>query len=301
MTREEQAERRNQMRAYKAEGHTTEEVSERFGMSAAYTQQICKGIAPQTNRRPKEYKNQYTAGKFDREANAIRHINERTPWFEYAGNYTGIDGYVDLRCRTCGTVTRRSFVTVKHRSAKCKACADHETQTREAQREALKTVARTQREKDRERRRHDKLAHAACVQLTMTACQCCGGLFVNSGAKKYCSSECSKRVRNAIKKDRRIRKMRNVIVDNNITLEALYKRDNGKCYICGRVCDWNDYTVNDGGAFIANDSYPSIDHVTPLSRGGKHAWENVKLACRRCNNAKRDRIDISPCDKAHIV
>jgi hypothetical protein len=30
----------------------------------------------------------------------------------------------------------------------------------------------------------------------------------------------------------------------------------------------------------------SRDHVTPLSRGGRDAWNNVVTACRRCNNLK---------------
>lgn len=30
----------------------------------------------------------------------------------------------------------------------------------------------------------------------------------------------------------------------------------------------------------------TIDHVIPRSRGGKHRWENVVAACRRCNMAK---------------
>jgi len=31
------------------------------------------------------------------------------------------------------------------------------------------------------------------------------------------------------------------------------------------------------------------DHITPLSRGGRDAWNNVATACRRCNNHKGGR------------
>ena len=34
----------------------------------------------------------------------------------------------------------------------------------------------------------------------------------------------------------------------------------------------------------------TIDHVTPLSRGGQHVAENIVPACRNCNARKRDRI-----------
>ena len=41
------------MRAYKAEGHSASEVAEHFGVSEGSAQQICKGIAPQKTRPPK--------------------------------------------------------------------------------------------------------------------------------------------------------------------------------------------------------------------------------------------------------
>lgn len=33
----------------------------------------------------------------------------------------------------------------------------------------------------------------------------------------------------------------------------------------------------------------TLDHVTPRSRGGRHTWENVVVACRDCNQAKGNR------------
>ena len=34
----------------------------------------------------------------------------------------------------------------------------------------------------------------------------------------------------------------------------------------------------------------NIDHIVPRSKGGRHAWENVVAACRRCNARKRDHM-----------
>lgn len=34
----------------------------------------------------------------------------------------------------------------------------------------------------------------------------------------------------------------------------------------------------------------TIDHIVPRSRGGKHGWDNVVAACRRCNHKKADRL-----------
>ena len=44
------------------------------------------------------------------------------------------------------------------------------------------------------------------------------------------------------------------------------------------------------GVTIVGKQYPSIDHVIPLAKGGLHAWSNVKLAHKGCNEQKGDRI-----------
>lgn len=35
---------------------------------------------------------------------------------------------------------------------------------------------------------------------------------------------------------------------------------------------------------------PTMDHVVPVSRGGKHEQENIVPACHPCNSSKRDRL-----------
>lgn len=125
------------MRAYFREGHTAKEVAERFDTSANYAQKICRGIRPG---------NQYTNGLFDRDANAKRYIDERTPWFEFAGNFTGVDGYVDLKCKKCGAVTSKSFVRVRHGTAVCTVCKAEENRQK---REATEAKRKAKREADK--------------------------------------------------------------------------------------------------------------------------------------------------------
>jgi 5-methylcytosine-specific restriction endonuclease McrA len=36
----------------------------------------------------------------------------------------------------------------------------------------------------------------------------------------------------------------------------------------------------------------TLDHVLPRSKGGKHSWDNVVIACERCNSLKGDRTPI---------
>lgn len=105
--------------------------------------------------------------------------------------------------------------------------------------------------------------------------------------KLTCSDACSRRRQNRMD-DKRINESN--LVDRDITLLRLYKRDKGICYICNEPCDYDDKQITGEGHFVAGEAYPSIDHIIPLARGGKHAWDNVKLAHHRCNSDKTDML-----------
>ena len=53
----------------------------------------------------------------------------------------------------------------------------------------------------------------------------------------------------------------------------VYLRDNGQCQYCS---DHIDRRVS------------TLDHVQPVSKGGKTTWENCVTACAPCNSAKSD-------------
>lgn len=45
-----------------------------------------------------------------------------------------------------------------------------------------------------------------------------------------------------------------------------------------------------------------IEHIRPTAKGGTDDEENLWLACRRCNNFKRDQIDaIDPLSEAKVT
>lgn len=52
-------------------------------------------------------------------------------------------------------------------------------------------------------------------------------------------------------------------------------RDQHTCQYCHR-----EYTA----------SLLTLDHVIPISKGGKTTWENVVTACKRCNNRKGSQM-----------
>ena len=59
--------------------------------------------------------------------------------------------------------------------------------------------------------------------------------------------------------------------------------DNGVCGICGLPVSY-DKSPSDIWA-------ATIDHIVPLSRGGKHELSNCQLAHRLCNSTKQDDIE----------
>lgn len=129
-------------------------------------------------------------------------------------------------------------------------------------------------------------------------CKYCGTLFqcFDYDASVCCSAECKKR-REYRKRDKRIPKEQ--IIDTDITLLRLFKRDHGVCWICGVLCNWEDKGTTDRGGIRYGKTYPSQDHVVPVSRGGLHSWDNVRLAHWQCNADKSDSLfPYVPLDKA---
>lgn len=49
---------------------------------------------------------------------------------------------------------------------------------------------------------------------------------------------------------------------------AVYERDGYRCQECG---DWHDLT---------------LDHIHPVSKGGRSTYENLRTLCRSCNSSK---------------
>ena len=57
-----------------------------------------------------------------------------------------------------------------------------------------------------------------------------------------------------------------------LTRREVFSRDRHRCQYCGVA-----------GADL------TIDHVRPRHRGGRHEWDNLVAACRRCNHRKAGR------------
>ena len=64
----------------------------------------------------------------------------------------------------------------------------------------------------------------------------------------------------------------------------MFMRDLFQCQYCGDVFDFDDLT---------------IDHVKPVSKGGRTEWENCVTACKPCNHTKGDKQNIRPMHKPY--
>lgn len=131
-----------------------------------------------------------------------------------------------------------------------------------------------------------KLAKEETIDYGYGECELCGARFKKkSENQKFCTSTCRKRACWRKHDPLRDKRFKGAIIDNDITLHKLFRMSGGVCYLCGGVCDWDAKTIINGRPY-ARAMYPSIDHVIPLSKGGEHSWNNVRLAHLGCNSSK---------------
>lgn len=267
----------NEIRKYIESGHTRREAAEHFNKSMTVVQKAAKGIEPKK-------RNQYSNG-YD-----IKIFTKYLPdGFEYVGNYTGSDGFADIKCLKCGETFRRSCISIRHKdNIQCPVCKEREAQINKARKEAEKEAERKRREYLSRVRKYEK-EKDNLYQTSFAFCKECGGVFILTSRQKrlFCSDACLKRYHN--RSDKRVRKIK-TRKEAGITLKKIAKRDKNKCYLCGGLCDWGDIETREDGTMIAGNNYPSLDHIVPLAKGGAHTWDNIKLAHRKCNIKKRDNM-----------
>lgn len=208
-------------------------------------------------------------------------LEEKVPGWHYVSGFTGCDGRVLLEREECGHTKEVSLITIRHmkdgKNLECDECT----------RLRLQRIKEERANRVRLKKIKKEMFHSVKnEQMTMKKCSYCGAFFYGFSKDVFCSDEC--KVHNRKKNTNRYKetKKRRCRTEESkyINLVSLYHRDNGICWLCGKRCD------------IAldknNNYYPSIDHVVPISKGGKDSWDNVKLAHRICNTIKSNKTDI---------
>lgn len=117
------------------------------------------------------------------------------------------------------------------------------------------------------------------AQRSQLACAWCGSNFTPFGPQRYCSKRCARRT-HAHAHHLRRRGIRGV---EPIPIHEIYRRDNGRCGLCLKR------VPADFGYRKPYSQAPTLDHIVPLSKGGKHVRENVQLAHFGCNSRKKNR------------
>ena len=70
----------------------------------------------------------------------------------------------------------------------------------------------------------------------------------------------------------------------NVDISVVLEKSGWKCGICGEGIPKD--------AVFPDSLYRSLDHIVPLSKGGKHEYGNVQAAHYGCNAAKSDRLEL---------
>ena len=105
------------------------------------------------------------------------------------------------------------------------------------------------------------------------------------GTRKYCSTRCLHKATSRNNKHKR-RQYINNSYKETISMAVVMKRAHGKCEICG--CKVHKHK---GSQFGYDPTGATLDHIIPLSKGGTHTYDNIQLACSRCNSIKSDSLE----------
>ena len=300
-------------------GHTVRETADRFKLTTARVNSLVKerGV---TNGR--SWREGSEAENEKRSIEAEKRYAQTLDGlgFIYLGGYKNKKSSLEVQCKQCGHTFKRSIDYIKRERFECPECKRiREAPILEARRQEQERL-KTQREEERNRQREEQKQRAEAENAEVLfhmmndknhVCIVCGkrfskaefmkdkGLTLIPTSPKYCSKECERKHRNKVgnsRPDRRKWRTGNhrhrarkygVPYESGITLAKLIKRDGLRCALCGGMCNLNDH----GWSEYSGATYPSIDHIIPMSKGGGHTWDNVQIAHMICNSLKSNKLE----------
>ena len=262
-------------------------IANELNLTKSKVQYICR--KHKLNGVMSERSNQY--GSLEERENMFRlKFESRYSDFEYHSDFINVDSPFKSKCKKCGYIEERHAQCVRHDNLNinCKKCGLVLKLTKSI---GLKISQYEERERKELRLKiQEEIAGLQNIKDNHKhsfKCKNCNRFcFTNLSGKKFCCNNCRNRFHNRKKElKRRERIFKNGGVDHDITLDKLADRDEMTCHICDKKVDWSDYNMIEGHFCVGKD-YPSVDHVRPISKGGRHVWDNVKLAHHYCNTLK---------------
>ena len=100
--------------------------------------------------------------------------------------------------------------------------------------------------------------------------QCERGYLADRADQQFCGASCSKTF---TKRKREVTSPE----EYKISTEEIFRRDHYKCIYCGK-------------SSIEDSVKLHLEHIYPISKGGKEDLFNVATSCERCNIKKNTRI-----------
>jgi len=196
-----------------------------------------------------------------------------------------------ITCKTCGRQVKKKGIRQRYCSRQCafqdldwkKSCGPKPKEAKRCARcnsEVTSRVAKYCEDCRAVAYREQMDRHNAARRIVTTerTCIVCQVVFLGGPYRRTCSSFCSSQLHRSA----RHAKERGVEVEVFSHIQ-IFARDKWRCHICGVKTPRELRGVN------APNS-PELDHVVPLSRGGKHSRTNVRCACRACNQAKSNDV-----------
>lgn len=105
--------------------------------------------------------------------------------------------------------------------------------------------------------------------------------FLGGNTSYHCSERCARKKRQRTARHRRRARLKDA-KSESFAAREIHERDGWVCQLCGKP------TRPDLPS--GHNLYPSLDHITPLSKGGDHTRANTQCAHRICNSYKNDGV-----------
>lgn len=240
------------------------------------------------------------------------HAQGKDVYFEFVQSVGHDADKFITRCKNCGSSFEAWQDVLRGRChLSCKSCGQRDDERQEAE---IKTAKAEEKKQLAERQRIEKLLNPPVDKkqerinkrlFDIHQCKVCGRPYTvaqwmdDKGLKfmsnpGYCSTECERITRRKCEhrrdghrdNHRKRARTHGSEYESGITLKKLVKRDGLRCALCGDICNWDDKEWGYTGP-----TYPSIDHIIPISKGGGHTWSNVQVAHLICNSNKGDRTE----------
>lgn len=182
-------------------------------------------------------------------------------------NYLGVNG---ARNKTHCSKGHEFTLENIHRNPttgarRCKICYDEDRLLR-YEKQKLERYKRKERDLEESIRSHFNCGHSVL-----------GNSIFKRADSRYATCETCFHINNRKRQLTRRTRKKNKFVEY-VDPRVLYERDGGICGICKTQVHMNNFHV---------------DHIIPLSRGGKHSYENTQIAHQHCNQVKHNKTNFS--------